>query len=300
MDEQTSDPLDGIDPDSVTAEDVTDEQIEAALNSSLPLPRQHGVLVCKTLAAANSEHVRPFLDELEEIVTEENAAIVMHAIDVYDVLAEDDPSLLEGHLDGLAEAIDTDHVDIQMKGASAFGTLVVEHSELCVPHTPAMIQVIADTEVDRELPDFSDFVDDRVTRQTLQEHEESERQRRMSARRLLVNVVVAVAEQHPESLTDQVDALAALFDDMDPSIVGGAIDAIREIGIVDPEAVAPVEDQLLACLDHHSEAVQARAINAIGHLEIEGAVPELRSLAESTDNEDLREIAEETATFLEA
>ena len=137
-----------------------------------------------------------------------------------------------------------------------------------------------------------------MTRQTLEEHEEAERQRRTSGRRTLVNVVVAVCEEEPESALGAVEGLLGLLDDVDPSVVGGAVDALGELAVTDPEAVAPARDGLRARLDHPQTFVRARADRALGRLGDEGAVPKLRTVAETDDDEDVREIAAETAAFL--
>ncbi|MFC6725276.1 HEAT repeat domain-containing protein, partial [Halobium palmae] len=85
-----------------------------------------------------------------------------------------------------------------MTGSAALGELVVRRPDLLVSHVERLIEAVRATELDREIPNF-EVVDDPVTRQTLREHEEGERERRVSARRTLLDVVVAVIEEAPEA-----------------------------------------------------------------------------------------------------
>lgn len=292
------DPLDGIAPESVAPGDVDEAEVRAALASPKPLVRQRGVEACETLAEADVDAVRPLLDDVAPLAGDDNAPIAQRAIAALDAVAESDPAALDGRLSDLAAALDTDIVDVQLTGADLLGRLVVERPDLVAPHTRTLIRAIRDTEPDPEIRDFGDLVDDPVTRQTIAEHERGERKRRVSARRTLVNVVVAVTEQEPRSVLDAVDDLVTLLDDVDPSVAGGAVDALGELAAVDPDAVAPVSDRLLGCLDHDRTVVRARAIRALGRLGDDAAVPKLRTVAETDEDEDVREIARETADFL--
>ncbi|WP_435361774.1 HEAT repeat domain-containing protein [Haloarchaeobius sp. DFWS5] len=299
MPSDSSKPLDGITPETVTPDDVDESAVHAALSSSNPLVQQRGVEVCERLATAGVPHVEPFLDDVVRIAGDDNAAIALRAIAVLATVADHDPTALDGRLSPLVAALDTDIVDVQLAGANLFGTLVVARHDLVTPHVGAIVTAIGVAELDSDIEDFSEVVEDRVTRQTLQEHEEQERQRRTSARQTLTNVVVAVAEQDSTGAVDAVDDLVTLLDDVDPSVAGGAIDALGYIAVDHPEAVAPVRDQVLDCLDDDRTVVRARTIKTLGHLGDDAAVVKLRRVAETDEDEAVRELAEETATFLE-
>lgn len=313
MPTDSSKPLDGIAPESVTAEDVDEAAVRTALSSSNPMVRQRGAEVCETLAEEDVDTVRPFLDDVASLACDGNAAIALRAIAVLDAVVGRDPAALEGRLSDLVGAAASDIVDVQLTAATALGELVVERPDLVAPYAQRLIEAVRATEPDREIRDFSDVVGDRVTQRTLQEHEEAERRRRVSGRRTLINVVVAVAEEEPESAFDAdersrsdsetqppdvVADLVTLLDDVDPSVSGGAIDALGQLATVNPGVVAPVSDRLIDCLDHDATVVRARAVRALGHLGDDAAVSKLRTVAEADPDEDVREIAEETANFL--
>lgn len=297
MTANTSNPLDGIEPDSVTPGSVDEAEVRSALSSSSPLVQQRGVEVCETLAETNLDAVLPFLDDIAPLAGVDNAAIALRAISVLDTVAGREPGTLDGRVAGLADAAGSEIVDVQLTAGVAFGKLVVTRPDVVAPHVRTLVAAIRATEPDPSPGDFS-VVDDPVTRQTLQEHQESERQRRTSGRRTLINVVVAVCEEEPASAFGTVEDLLGLLDDVDPSVVGGAVDALGELAAADTGAVEAATGGLLGCLDHPRTFVRARAIRALGYLGDDDAVPRLRTVAEEDDDEDVREVAFETAEFL--
>lgn len=298
MTPDSSKPLAGIDPDDVDPEDVDDAAVHDALASRSPLVQQRGVEVCEALVAVDVDRVRPFLDELATLIADENAAIGLRAIGVLDAVAATEPDALEGRLTHLVSVLDSDLVDVQLTGATLLGRLVVERPGLVAPFVRELIEAIRVTEPGPDVEDFGEVVDDPVTRQTIQEHEEGERRRRVAGRRTLVNVVVAVTETEPEAAFDAVDDLVGLLDDVDPTVAGGAIDALAELAVARPGVVAPARDDIVECLHHDRTVVRARAVAALGELGDETVVPELRTVAETDADQNVQEIARETADFL--
>lgn len=294
-------PFDGIDPSTATPEDVDDAELREALDAANPLVRQRALETSESLAATDPDALRPLLDDLVALADDDNAAVALRAIGVLDAVVSDDPSALEGRLGPLVDVADDEIVDVQLTAATVLGKLVVARPDLVAPHAHTLVEAVRTTEPPASPSGYGDVVDDPVTRQTIEEHEEGERQRRASARRTLVNVVVAVTEEEPEAALEGelVDALVTLLDDVDPSVVGGAVDALGQLAATDSSAVAPVRGVLVDCLDHGRVVVRARAIRALGYFGDDAAVPELREVAERDDDEDVRELAAETAAFLD-
>ncbi|WP_440767105.1 HEAT repeat domain-containing protein [Natronorubrum sp. DTA7] len=291
-------PLDGIDPESIARDDIDDAEVRAALSSSDPLVRQRGVEVCETLVEEGVDAVRPVLDEVASLANDDNAAIALRAITVLRTVAKRDPASLEGRLTGLVDTAGADIVDVQLTGSNVLATLVVERPDLVAPFVRQLLEGIRVTEPDPQGEDLSDVVTDEVTRRTIQDHEDEERKRRLSARQTLSNVVVATVESEPQSAFDAVDALITLLDDTYPAISGGAIDALAQLAAAKPAVVAPVSDRLIDRLDDDSVVVRARTVRAVGYLGDDAAVPKLRDVAATDANQDVRELADETANFL--
>lgn len=291
-------PLDGIDPESITRDDIDDAEVRAALSSSDPLVRQRGVDVCETLAEEGVDAVRPVLDEVASLANDDNSPVALRAIAVLRTVAERDPGAIEGRLTDLVDTAGADIVDVQLTGSSVLAALVVERPELLAPFVRQLLEGIRVTEPDPQGDNLSDVITDEVTRRTIQDHEDEERRRRISARQTLSNVAVATIESEPQSAFDAVDALVALLDDAYPAISGGAIDALAQLAAAKPAVVAPVSDRLIDCLDDDNVVVRARTVRALGHLGDDAAVPKLRDVAATDDNRDVRELADETANFL--
>ena len=305
MTTNSTNPLTDVDPDSVSAGDVDPDELRAALASPKPLVRQRGVDACESLAETDLDAVRPLLDEVAALPADDNAAIGLGAISALDAVRDADPAALDGRLGGVVAAAGDEIVDVQLTTATLLAKLVVERPDLVAPHGRDLAAALRATEPSEETEEYAEFVDHRATRQTLVEHDREERERRISARRTLVNVVVAVAETEPGAALDavdstgSVDALAALTDDTDPEVAGGAVDALGHLAATDADAVAPVAGRLTDALDHDRPSVRARAVQALGRLGDPEAAERLTAVAESDENEEIREIAAETAAFLE-
>jgi len=299
MESDLPEPLAGVEPAEVSVEDIEESEVRDALESSKPLVRQRGVNVCNALAKADADAVRPFIDNLGAVLDRTNRPVTLKAISSLDSVARTDPAALEPVLADLAGVLDNDFVDAPLTAANVFGKVVVEHPELCAPYASVLIDAVQETEPDPNLNDYSDVTDDKLTQKTLQRHERSQRCRRMADRRVLINVIVAIAETEPDALVDSVPDLVALFDDVDPGITGGAIDALGELARPRPDAVAPVAKDIITCLDHDRIDIRVRAIRALGHLGADSAIPKLREIAENDGSEDVREVAAQTADFLD-
>ncbi len=299
MSTNTGGPLDGVDTESVTPDEVDGEEIEDALASSNPMTRQRGVEVCETFVESDVDAVQPYLDAVASLVNDGNAAVALRAISVLDTVADAEPGALEGRTASLAAAADHEIVDVQLTAAVALGKIVVDRADLVAPFVSRLITGVRETELDEGIPEVPDVVENEATKQTIREHEEQERERRLSARRTLSNVIVAVTQETPDEALDAVDGLVTLLDDRDPEVAGCAVDALGELAEPHPEAVAPVRDELLECLDHDRSSVRARAIRAFGRLGDDDVVPKLRTMAEEDDEENVRDLAAETADFLD-
>ena len=302
MPTDSSKPLDGINPESVAPDDIDDETLRSALESSNPLVRQRGLQTCRTLVETDVDHVRPVLDEIASLAADKSS-VALPATGVLNAVVEDEPDALEadGRLDGLVDAAGSEIVNVQLNAATAFKKLAMERPDLIAPHVEGVIEAVRDTEPDPAPSDYSEVIDDEETRQTIHEHESAERQRRVAGRRTLVNVAVAVAESEPAATSDALDdaeRVTALFDDEDAIVAGAAVDFFGELAAEEPAAVAPVRDPLIDCLEHDAIVVRVRAVRALGHLGDDAAVPKLRELAETESEEEIRALASDTADFL--
>lgn len=126
--------------------------------------------------------------------------------------------------------------------------------------------------------------------------------RTFGIREFTANALVEITEREPERVAPHVDEMAEWVDD-GPTIVRAAtIDAIANVAQHDQSAAEPAIDRLIHVAQTDANSVRAHAIQALGYAGATEAVEPLREVAASDDEElddDLRDLATETADFLE-
>jgi len=296
MSEREDEPL--ADLESRSPKDLDAEELRAALTSPERLARQRGARACARLAAEDPEAVRPYLSELTELLVDDSLVAAQQAANALIPVAKERPGLLEDTVENVLAFADTDLGGDRARAATILADVVVERPELCAPHVDDLVRLVATSESDLE-SHAGEASDDAIERETLQRHERKESRARAVGRVSLLNVVVAVAEEHPEAVVDEVGELVTLVEtDTDGSVVAAALDALTAVGEHDPAAIADAVDPASSYLDHPDEALRARVIRMLGVAGDEGAVPALREVAEGDENEEIRSLAADTADFL--
>lgn len=126
--------------------------------------------------------------------------------------------------------------------------------------------------------------------------------RAFGVRELTANALVEVTEREPELVADRIDEIAEWVDDGPPIVRNATIDTVANVAKHDQAAVEPAIDPLIGIALNDSTSVRAHAIQALGFAGATEAIEPLRVVAESDAgelNDDLRELAAETADFLE-
>ncbi|WP_415378481.1 HEAT repeat domain-containing protein [Halosimplex sp. TS25] len=305
MSDGSSAPLTGVDLESLTAADVDDEEVRAALESDDPTVRQRGTRVCSVLGARDADALRPLADDVLARLDDDSLAVSRHAGTALVSLSEVHPDSVRGDLDPVVGFAESDLGGVRMVAARVLGNVVVDHPDAVAPYVDRLVGAVADSEGTYAQSDLEEHVeaaraaDDVATENVMQANKE-EAQKRVVSRAALANVVVAVAEDDPGAVVGLVDELAALLDDPDPNVVGAALDTLNAVAEDDPDAVAPAIDPIVDCLQQDDEMLRARAIRTLGFAGATGTVDRLRDVAESDADEDVRDLAAETADYLES
>lgn len=273
------------------------EAVRAAFDAPDPVDRSRAVRACERLADDVSS-VQPFVDRLAAALDDDSLAVVRPAVSVLHTVAETDPAALEGSIDAVVDAVDTDLPGIQLACAETLSMVVADRPERGVPHADRLVDVLRRSEPGTDDTAVAEAVADRETRRTVLQHQRAERRRREQARSILGNVVVAAAEETPSSLYGSVADLQALVADPDPTVTGCAIDALAAVAAEDPTRLAPADGSLVDCLDHEDPTVRARAVRLYGHLGDDAFVPALRRVADGDPDEQVAELAADTAAYL--
>ncbi|MFC7140092.1 HEAT repeat domain-containing protein [Halosimplex aquaticum] len=304
MSDGSTAPLADVDLESLTAADVDDEEVRAALGSDDPVVRQRGTRVCATLAARDADAVRPLADDIVARLADDSLAVARHAGTALVSLSEAHPEAVRGDLDPVVDFAESDLGGVRMVGARVLGNVVVDRPAAVAPYVGRLVAAVADAEgtyVQSDLEEHAEAAQaaDDVAAENVARANKEEAQKRVVARAALANVVVAVAEDDPDAVAGLVDEVAALLADPDPNVVGAALDTLNAVAEDDPDAVAPAVDAIADCLDHGDEMLRARAVRTLGFAGATETVDRLREVAETDDDEDVRDLAAETADYLE-
>lgn len=273
------------------------EEIAAALRSAEPTTRRRAVDAFGALVRTDPGAAADHTDVVAERLTDESVVVARGAAEALVPIAREHPEALLDRIDTVVEVVAADAIELSLSGAELLSSLAVEHPERVAESADRLVEILAADEVPTPGTEVPETVDRTEARQILRDVQRESHERRQYVRRTAANVVVAVVEDDPTHLRD-VDALATLLDDSDPGVVGPALDALGTVAASDPDAVRPALDGICECLDQDVTAVRARAVRALGHLGDESAVAPLRRVATGDDDEDVAELAAETADFL--
>lgn len=299
MTDESTDGLDDVDAESGSLGEQELADIRAALGSESPIERREGARTCVMVSGQSVEALLPLVDDLAPLLAADRVSIAQQAGTALLAVAVERP---EAVLDAVPQIVTlaTNEVNsVRLLGANVLGTLAVEHPAALADDVHRLLPVLHEKTGPYEPSEAVTGVDDEETSQSVAEHEQEEHRMKLESLGVIANVVVAVVEAEPAALFDHVDEFVELFDHDDASIAGAAVDAVAAIADADPEVAAPAFGALVDCLERDDERVQARAIKALGFLADDRAVAPLRELAETTDDEDVADLAAETAAFLE-
>ncbi|WP_459194643.1 HEAT repeat domain-containing protein [Halosimplex sp. J119] len=304
MSDGSSEPLSGVDLESLTATDVDRDEVRAALESDNPVVRQRGTRVCATLSARDVDAIRPLAADLLARLDDESLAVARHAGTALVSLSDAYPGELPSDVEPVVGFAESDLGGVRMVGARILGNLVVDHPDAVAPYVDRIVAAVANSEGTYEQSDLEGHAEaaqeaDDVAAENVVQANKEEAQKRVVARAALANIVVAVAEDDPGAVAPLVDEVVPLLDDPDPNVVGAALDTFGALAEADPDSVASAVDAVADCLDHDDEMLRARAIRTLGFAGATEAADRLRTVAETDGDEDVRDLAAETAEFLE-
>jgi len=296
-DEQPT-PLEGVDIGSGTLDDDERERVREALASETNIRRNEAAQTLSLLADEDVDEVRPFVDDLLALLDDERNAIAQQAATALLGVAREYPEDFVDVVPTVVGVLERDFNSLELLGTQILVQVVLEEPGTVAPQLDRICAVLDGRSPAYEASGGFELAGDEEAQQTMIEHDKEENKLLVQSQARLSNVVVAAAEGDPEAAADHVDSFLDLFDSPDTTVVGAAVDAIAEVAQADPEAAAEAYDGLIACLNHKHDSVRVRAVRALGHLGDDRAVGPLEDLARAEDDEEVAELAEETAAFL--
>lgn len=291
-------PLEGVVLDDVDPGSIAPAELRAALESERSLVRQRGARVCAALAADDVDRVRPFVDELGAVLRDENAGVVQTAAAALQEIAAIDAGAVVPVLDDLVVLVGSDHPSIQLAGARLLGDVAEERPADCVPVLGDLLDRLKDAPVTAGNDSYAAYVEDRGTKEAIQQRERESQEYEQHARQLASNVVIAAANADPAAVADHAEGFADLAVTDDVVVRSAALDALGTLAQESPESVRPHVSVAMTALDAEATVVRARAVRLFGFLGDDEYVEVLERVAESDPDEEIATFAGETASFL--
>ncbi|QSG12950.1 NACHT family NTPase fused to HEAT repeats domain [Halapricum desulfuricans] len=272
-------------------------EITAALAAEDPTRRREAIDAFGRLVRSDVDSAAEHAGAVARQLDDESRVVARGAAEVLVPVADEHPDTLLGELDRVVALLAADTVDLSVAGARLLSPLGVDRPQAVARHTDRLLEILIDDAVPKPEAAVPESVDRVGTRQMVRSVQQESLKRRRYVRQTIANVIVAAAESDPTSI-DDVAGLEALLDDPDPGVVGPALDALGNIAQADADRTRQTLDSVLACVEHENTQVRARAVRTLGYMGAESAVQTLERVAVEDDEEAVRELAAETATFL--
>ena len=288
-----------------TPEKVDVEKVVALFDADRGQVRDEALTCLIHVAHDDPDRVAEVNEAVIDRLDDEFPVAGSTATAVLSSIARDRPDAVRPALPDLVRKLDEHPPLTGYRAARALTPLLEYDPEGFVPEADYLLDVLVDppevwapsSEELQELP-----ADEREKLQNVLESRRDEiakdTARAKGIREFAANALVEVADREPEAVADRLDELAPALSN-DPAIARAAtIDVIANVAQSNPEAAEPTVDALVDRLDDDAEFVRSHAVRALGFAEATEAVEPLRELAETTDDEDLAELAAETADWL--
>lgn len=272
-------------------------EIDRLLEDDWEEMRNTGLKVLVGLAVDDPDRVVPFADDIVDCLDESYGLARSHAALVCWLLAEERPDLVEPAIPSLVDNLQDVTPLYRFRAARAVAALGRQRPEAFVDHANGLVAAIVEGP---SLPEPGEPAEPDGTGEGI-DLPEPDLARSAATKEVAANVLVEVAGEAPTVAADLLpDLLPQLSnDDQVEHVRGGIVDVIGRIARADPGAAAPAIEPLTDLLDDESRMVRSRAIRALGYAEAAGAIEPLREVAESDDDPDVRDLAEETVDWLE-
>lgn len=276
-------------------ESIDPEEIDRLLADDWEEMRNTGLKVLVGLAADDTDRVVPFTEEVIDCLDESYGLARSHAALVCWLVAEDRPDLVVPGIPQLVSNLRDTTPLYRFRAARAVAVLGRSRPEAFVEQTDALVGVIV------EGPDLPEPGDPPEPEGEGVDLPEPDLARSAATKEVAVNVLVEVAGEAPSVVADHLPELLPELsnDDSVEHVRGGIVDVVARIARADPDAAEPAVSPLIDLLDDDSTMIRSRAIRALGYAEATEAIGPLQDVAETDPDADVRDLASETADWLE-
>jgi len=291
-----------IDAETVTATQVSSDVLRSALGHEENLVRTRGAKVAAAIVDEDPELVADLAPLLVESLDHERTNVVVHSALALASLVETAPEQVTDAVAPIVDLLSQDPPIVQSAASQFVRVSITEAPAVFIPHVDRL--------VDRTLQESTGTVpeaaiestENETRRELMHDVNEDEGRRQWATRLVTANMLAELATTDPEAVAPYVADLVTVLDP-DSDNVGTMTTVANIVGSVaehDPTLADDAIDPLIGVLDHYDEPTVANAVTALGFLNDPAAIEPLRAVADDDDrDDDLRELAAETATFIE-
>lgn len=292
------------DPDEIDLETVAE-----LFDAERAVGRTAALQAVSVLAADEPERALRFADRVVERLEDDVLSVRSTAALAAMSLARERPETVVPAVPTLIDLLDEEPPLLRFRAAGALAPLTESHAETFVDRVDRLAALLVDGATfdadPKAIATSDELTAERKQRQlAMLEGRGSEIQRGKArsrgTREVVANVLVEVARIAPETCAAVFPDIRAALSDDDPAVRGGAVEIVRHVADRDPSAVDEAVDPLVELLDDDVDFVRARAIRALGYAEATAASKPLRELARTEADEDVAELAADTADWLAA
>ncbi|GAB3691432.1 hypothetical protein GCM10028857_28820 [Salinarchaeum chitinilyticum] len=294
-------------------EDPTSVEVDAIvklLDHEMGTFRNIGLMALSTIASEHPDRVVDHVDVVIDHLEDEFPVAESTAAQVLSRIAPEYPEAVRPAIPRLVELLDEMPPLTGYRAGRAIGPLLEHYPEDFAAEVDKLLAItddLPDTGVptEAELDEMEPEIREKVMDQLSARGDEVEHdiQRVYGIREMTLHALVEVSEVDPESLVGRLTEIEQAFDADPPIARGAAADVVANVAKHDPSAVEPVIDDVIEIARTDIRVARVHAIQALGFAEAPEAVEPLREVAESDEeavSEEVKELATETADFIEA
>lgn len=275
------------------------------LRSGLESPelrvRKHAAMVAASVAADDPDGAAAVVPTLVERLEDDSKVVVTKSTIALSVVAEERPAALEDAVSPLVDLLVDDLPLVRVFAARALGHVSVEHPEFLLG-TEETLRAALSMDVEETI-DSERLQEEAATQknfESLNSVNVEGQKRQVVAKSVAANLLAEVADLEPERLRGELAPFVEALDDDLPTVVMASLDVVGQVARIDPEAAREAVEPVCDVLTRRNEQLVATAVTALGYIGDTRAVDPLEELADDEDREeDLRELAAETARFIE-
>ncbi|MFC6812505.1 HEAT repeat domain-containing protein [Natrialbaceae archaeon GCM10025810] len=256
------------------------------------------VLRClRQLAVNDPEAVLALRDEIVDRISIESTDVTQAATGCCVELIATNPVAFVDQVPTLATLLDSENDQVQNNAVYILSQVAHEYPEEVKPVVPQLIDDIGSREQPYQINALSAL--GAVTSaypaagveatDTIAELVASNAPAKVRAN--AVGLLGDIAVGHPAELEEHVPLLVDCIQSDDEYLSGNASAALLHVAIDDSEAVEEAIPALIELLDDPSPVVRRNVCKALGHVEATVALEQLKTMAESDPDEEVRSIA---------